>query len=656
MLVTEFYEGQGLGNQLWLYAVTRCKALELGADFGIQNPEKFKGFNLFDLDLGVQVFGGRGPEGGPPEELPCGITNYFRENLTRHPITGQDITDYSDDWSKIVDNSKIDGNFQGEEYVKPYKQQISNWFKVKNLDMYENPDENLCIINFRGGEYVGIESVFLPAKYWENARRKMLEINPKMKFKVVTDDPKAAERFFPKFEISHQSMEQDYVDILTSQYLIIANTSFAWFPSWLNERIACAIAPKYWWGFNNDSYWACGYAITSGLNYLDKSGRLFTYEECLTEIEKASPAPTLINNRDLIKFETSNARRLLIKNQLNKLTKRIIPHRIKNKLVSSKVAIDRRALAFKTEKIDYFSFLRPRLSHTLENYEGKVYDCFYFFNELNLLEIRMEILNPFVDHFVIFESDRTFTGLKKESIFEANRERFAKFDHKIIHFFQEECPTSRDQVRSILYSKDSSPELKKIAWRSLTSKNVPLDESETHWLIEFFQKESMHLAIKDAHNQDLIFISDVDEIWNPNARCKFQPLEFMAFKQTAYLYKLNLRSNEHWHNWNGSSMSVYEKWKNVSINEVKTHGAVLRRRISKGGWHFTFQNVANSIVEKIEAYSQQELNRKDVKENLEEKIGLHLDIRNRGARLSINDKGLPEFLKQNRNRFKEMFE
>ena len=66
MICTELYNGQGLGNQLWLYAVTRTKALDLGVDFGIMNPEKFKGLHFLDLDFGRQVFGGSGPEGGPP--------------------------------------------------------------------------------------------------------------------------------------------------------------------------------------------------------------------------------------------------------------------------------------------------------------------------------------------------------------------------------------------------------------------------------------------------------------------------------------------------------------------------------------------------------------------------------------------------------------
>ena len=63
----------------------------------------------------------------------------------------------------------------------------------------------------------------------------------------------------------------------------------------------------------------------------------------------------------------------------------------------------------------------------------KVVDVFLFYNELNLLEIRLETLDPYVDFFLIVEADETFSGNKKEFIFLENQEKFSKFKHKIIH-------------------------------------------------------------------------------------------------------------------------------------------------------------------------------------------------------------------------------
>ena len=91
MLITELYNGQGLGNQLACYVTTRVLAMDLGYDFGIMHPERFKGADFMDLDFGHQVVGGFGPEGGPPIELPNGIQNYVREKSEIHPISGADI-------------------------------------------------------------------------------------------------------------------------------------------------------------------------------------------------------------------------------------------------------------------------------------------------------------------------------------------------------------------------------------------------------------------------------------------------------------------------------------------------------------------------------------------------------------------------------------
>ena len=63
----------------------------------------------------------------------------------------------------------------------------------------------------------------------------------------------------------------------------------------------------------------------------------------------------------------------------------------------------------------------------------KIYDTFLFFNELELLELRMNILNEYVDYFVIVESAITFQGEDKEFIFEKNKSRFASFENKIIY-------------------------------------------------------------------------------------------------------------------------------------------------------------------------------------------------------------------------------
>ena len=70
----------------------------------------------------------------------------------------------------------------------------------------------------------------------------------------------------------------------------------------------------------------------------------------------------------------------------------------------------------------------------------KIYDCFLFFNELETLELRLEILNDIVDKFVIVESTVTFSGKEKKLFFNENKEKFKKFEDKIIHVIINDTP------------------------------------------------------------------------------------------------------------------------------------------------------------------------------------------------------------------------
>ena len=71
---------------------------------------------------------------------------------------------------------------------------------------------------------------------------------------------------------------------------------------------------------------------------------------------------------------------------------------------------------------------------------AKIYDCFPFFNELDLLEIRLNYLDPYVDHFVLCESNVTFSGISKKYFYLENKNLFEKFEHKIIHVAVDDTP------------------------------------------------------------------------------------------------------------------------------------------------------------------------------------------------------------------------
>lgn len=338
LLITELYHGQGMGNQLACYVATRSLALDLGFDFGIMHPEKFKGMNFMDIDFGKKVSGGKGPEGGPPKRLPVGIDYYYSEKKFVHPENGFDIRDYDTDLKEVYPNTKIDGIMQGEGYFKHHKNDIKNWLKIKEeYNCFDYSNENTCIINFRGGEYVRHSKLFLEKTYWDNAIKNMIDINPDMKFIVITDDVPEAKKFFPNYEVFHFNIGKDYSIIKNAYYLILSNSSFAWFPAWLNENVKLIIAPKYWAAHNvSDGYWSCSYNITEGFMYQDKLGTLFNHEQCRNELN-------VYKNSHKEYYDIKNAidQRFRNWNPILFLKKKIgsmLPHRTRN-LISKKLRI-----------------------------------------------------------------------------------------------------------------------------------------------------------------------------------------------------------------------------------------------------------------------------------------------------------------------------
>lgn len=257
-----FHKGSGLGNQLFRYVFVRSLAKDKGFDFGMQNPENFKGASFLRLDMGEPVHS---------------TTHTYVEPRLNYSDGVTDIRDYDmEGISKIEDNTLIDGEFQGEKYFIHRRDEIREWLKVKEINL---PDD-LCVINFRGGEYVGGQNLFLAQEYWDNAIINMKKNNPSMKFRVVTDDIKTAKKFFPTYEISHD-MVNDYISIQHAKYLILSNSSFALMPAWLNQNVKTVIAPKYWARHNiSDGYWSLSYNIIEGWMYQDRLGRLHDATSC----------------------------------------------------------------------------------------------------------------------------------------------------------------------------------------------------------------------------------------------------------------------------------------------------------------------------------------------------------------------------------------
>lgn len=255
MLSTPCYNGQGLGNQLHNIVTVKCLALDKGLDFGVMFPERFKGHSFMKLDMGVKVPDADIPvEGEPPRSLPEPLQAYYREAMIGNG-------EYDPELQNMADNTLIHGNLQGVEYYQHRREEIKDWLKVEPLNM---PDD-VCVINFRGGEYKWVTDFFLPRSYWEQAIAMMKETNPNMKFEVHTDDPDEARKFFPDFPIT-KNIGLNWRSVRYAKNIILSNSSFGFLPAWLNDD-AYIIAPKFW-GRHNRGYWFLAQNYTDRFLYI----------------------------------------------------------------------------------------------------------------------------------------------------------------------------------------------------------------------------------------------------------------------------------------------------------------------------------------------------------------------------------------------------
>lgn len=296
----------------------------------------------------------------------------------------------------------------------------------------------------------------------------------------------------------------------------------------------------------------------------------------------------------------------------------------------------------------------------------KVFDCFIFFNELDLLELRLNVLNCCVDYFVIVESAITFQGEEKEYLFEKHRSRFAKFENKIIHFKVDKYtidfsnppyisdPQSLDEtiLNKIYKYIDDCPHFDK--------------KKEFWWGNDFFQRECIWraLAVANPAPDDLILISDVDEIPNPETVIKIKddilPKSLICLRQHEFCYYLNYYHNS---DWLGTCCFLYASYVNVSLNSVrfssKRDEGLSPQIAINGGWHFTSIGSVEAIKKKITSWSHREFNTAATLSGVEYNVRHGYDIFRRPGfgrldYLPIEQGLLPSFLVDNMDMFEHL--
>jgi beta-1,4-mannosyl-glycoprotein beta-1,4-N-acetylglucosaminyltransferase len=294
----------------------------------------------------------------------------------------------------------------------------------------------------------------------------------------------------------------------------------------------------------------------------------------------------------------------------------------------------------------------------------KIFDCFTFSHELDLLEIRLNSLNDVVDVFVLTESEQTFTGLDKELIFNKNKDRFSKFLHKIRHVIApkvEGLPSIKDYQR-----------------------NTPCHSC---WQREFFQMNYFFNFIQDAASDDILLINPLDEIPRSNIieKYKNEITTPRCLIYDLYFYKLNLmavnnqktqdllKSNAGHKDSRGSlddSLGASYPWYGSVIGQNKYinrnfwptvhHQRNRMDLIENAGWHYTYVSSEEDILRKIKSFSHADYFRDENVDNLEtiknaiqnntEIISADRELK----KIELNELDAPQYVLDNIEKYKHL--
>ena len=292
----------------------------------------------------------------------------------------------------------------------------------------------------------------------------------------------------------------------------------------------------------------------------------------------------------------------------------------------------------------------------------KIYDCFMYFDEEVVVDVRLNTLNEFVDYFVIVESRFTHKGDSRELKF--NLKKFERFKDKIIYLIYEE---KAKEIEKVLDEDSKIEKDKKYILNAAHRENG--------------QRNHIHEALKNAEENDLILISDVDEI--PNlSKLNFNNIKekIILFKQDMFYYKFNLRlPNLIWTGTKGCKKKnlINPQWlRNIKdrkypffridtfFSETKYTNIKI---INDGGWHFSNIKTPKEIEHKLRSYlhhrefDEQPLSVKQIDKIIKNKQAIY-DLKvdktvnkiGNGSKLEKFElKKLPIYIQKNLNNLKE---
>lgn len=259
-----------------------------------------------------------------------------------------------------------------------------------------------------------------------------------------------------------------------------------------------------------------------------------------------------------------------------------------------------------------------------------IYDCFTFFNEFDLLEIRLNVLKDVVDRFVLVEATRTHSNQPKPLYFEENKDRYAPFLDRITHIVVDEYP-----------------------------------EYKTSWTYENHQRNEIRRGLDGCRDEDTVLISDLDEIPSPAAILAHKDTPgIKVFEQLFHYYYLNhlYVRRPGWHGTrmlsgrdfrhgldevsNYSFCNIAELNRGTTANKIRAYDG--KPLIRDAGWHFSYLGGLEAIRLKLQSYSHQEHNfeRNIDLRNIERRVRRAFET-HRLLGLEIDDACYPAYLREN---------
>ena len=250
----------------------------------------------------------------------------------------------------------------------------------------------------------------------------------------------------------------------------------------------------------------------------------------------------------------------------------------------------------------------------------KIYDCFMFFDEEMMLDLRLNILNKYVDKFVITEATYMHSGRPKKLVFDINK--FSKFKDKIIYNVIDKEPSDIETI----YEKDNDE-------KDTRGQKLANNSNKR----EHLQREAAQESLQDADPEDIIFINDIDEIPNlKNFNFNAINKKLIFFKQKMFFYKFNLLHEEII--WTGSRAcrkknlispqnlrdtkdKIYPLWRlDIMFSKLKYNSI---HYVDNGGWHFTNIKSPEDLEKKFSNFLHHQefeysgLNLNDIKKMIE---------------------------------------